>query len=90
MLSVELITSTVTKGGIAMFNKTQVLRLRGIVRRAAKDAPTTDQRRRVNYVLAEYVGEDGHDYRKAFRSYGEPIVPPTGTHDHLNSLAEQY
>jgi len=76
---------------MAMFSKTQILRFRCVIRRATKDAPTSDQRRRVNYVLAEYEGTEDHEtYRKAFRSYGEPTVPESGTHDQLNALAEQW
>lgn len=71
------------------FNKLLVLRLTGIVRREEKHAPTKDQRRRVKYVLAEYVGDDHERYRKAFRSYDEPTVPKEGTHDTLNAMAYQ-
>ncbi len=74
-----------------MFDKTQTLRLVRIVRREQKCAPIADQRRRMNYVLAEYQGErDRAEYRKAFRSYDTPIVPTLGTHDQLNALAEQW
>lgn len=75
---------------MARFNGQQTLRLVGIVRREQKNAPEKDRRRRVNYVLAEYRGDDGEIYRKAFRSYETPIVPEQGTHSELNSLAEQY
>lgn len=73
------------------FDGTQLLRLVGIVRREQKHAPSKDQRRRVNYVLAEYRGDaDNEIYRKAFRSYGTPVVPDAGTHDQLNHMAEQW
>ena len=69
----------------------QVLGLSHIVRSEEKHAPNSDGRRRVKYVLAEYRGsKDGESYRKAFRSYSNPIVPSTGTHAELNALAEQY
>lgn len=76
-------------------NATMILGLSHIVRKETKHAPSTDQRRRVNYVLASYYGTDpetgaGCEYRKAFRSYGEPVVPASGTHAELNALAEQY
>jgi len=72
-------------------NQQQLLILCGIVRREKKHSPSGDRRRRVNYALASYRGEQDHDiYRKAFRSYGEPVVPQSGTHAELNALAEQY
>ncbi len=74
----------------AHLDKTQILVLVDIVRREQKHAPCSDERRRVNYVLAEYRGVDGESYRKAFRSYSEPIVPTQGTHGELNALAEQW
>jgi hypothetical protein len=67
-----------------------LLSLRGVIRREKKHCPITDNRRRLNYVLAEYVGDDGHEYRKSFSSYSEPIVPPSGNHEYLNSFAIQY
>ena len=66
------------------------LRLVQIIRREVKHAPTTDRRRRVNYVLAEYEGDDGRTYRKGFRSYGTPVVPMSSTHAVLNGLAVQF
>lgn len=69
----------------------QRLRLIGVIRRESKHAPAMDKRRRVNYVVAEYQGDmDREIYRKAFRSYGQPLVPESGTHSELNALAEQY
>ncbi len=49
-----------------------------------------DKRRLVNYTLASYVGDDGHEYRKGFSSYSTPIVPMKGTHAELNALKEQF
>ena len=73
------------------FNGKQLLRLIRVVRREQKHAPSKDQRRRVNYVLAEYRGDaDNEIYRKAFRSYGSPVVPDAGTHGQLNAMAEQW
>lgn len=72
-----------------MFNGTMKLRLRDVVRRQERHAPTKDKRRRVNYVIAEYIGEDGHSYRKGFSSYDEPIVPTEGTHAELNQQSHQ-
>lgn len=69
--------------------RTTVLFRVEIIRREEKHVPMNDQRRRVNYVLAEYAANDGERYRKAFRSYEEPIVPNQGSHEALNSLAYQ-
>ena len=66
------------------------LRLHHVVMREEKAAPGVDQRRRLNRVVASYTGEDGHEYRKAFESYGEPIVPESGTHAELNKLHRQW
>ena len=53
------------------------LTLQKIVK-TARQKSYTDNRRIVNTVTAEYLGEDGHAYRKTFESYGEPIVPESG------------
>jgi hypothetical protein len=50
----------------------------------------SDHRRKVNSVVASYIGTDGHEYRKRFSSYGEPVVPTQGTQDELNALREQF
>jgi hypothetical protein len=49
-----------------------------------------DQRRIVNRTTVEYVGDDGHLYRKAFISKDSPVVPESGTHKELNSRKIQY
>lgn len=61
-----------------------------IVKTETKAAPLADERRRVNRVVASYRGEDDHEYRKAFESYGTPTVPDSGTHAELNALARQW
>jgi hypothetical protein len=66
------------------------LTLLRIVHHNEKHVSVKDQRRRVNYVLAAYRGEDGHEYRKGFESYGEPVVPESGTHDSLNAMKRQW
>jgi hypothetical protein len=66
------------------------LKLASIVRREEKHRASGDRRRKVNYVLASYVGEDGREYRKSFESYGEPIVPAFGTNEELTMLKTQY
>ena len=65
-----------------------VLRFIGEIKRD-RSAPTTDQRRRLNRVVAEYVG-DGERYRKSFESYSEPQIPESGTHAELNALRKQW
>jgi hypothetical protein len=55
------------------------VRLVRIVSREEKHAPNGDQRRRITRVLCSYYGDDGHEYRRAFEAYGEPIIPETGT-----------
>ncbi len=66
------------------------LKLMYIVERSEKERSFTDRRRRVNYVLASYRGEDGHEYRKAFESYGEPVVPETGTNAGITAMRTQF
>ena len=66
------------------------LRLVHIIRREVKHTLAVDQRRRVNYVLAEYVGADGRIYRKGFKAYGVPEVPVSGTHTELSKLNIQF
>lgn len=65
------------------------LTLRGVVKEE-KGRYAEDQRRKVNYTLASYFGDDGHEYRKSFASYGVPVVPVHGTHKSLNALKEQF
>lgn len=49
-----------------------------------------DQRRKPNRSIASYRGEDGHEYRKAFFSYGEPFVPAITDHKEAAELERQY
>ncbi len=67
-----------------------ILRLQRIVRTEQKYKDIQDQRRRVNFVLAEYRDAEGYEYRKSFESYNDPIVPERGTHKELNILARQF
>ncbi len=53
------------------------LTLQRIVK-TARQRSYVDNRRIVNVITAEYRGEDGNAYRKAFESYGTPIVPAHG------------
>lgn len=69
--------------------KEQVLRLSAIVKQEY-GRYAHDGRRKVNRVIASYIGQDGFEYRKGFASYGEPIVPKQGTHKELNRLQEQF
>jgi len=46
--------------------------------KTAKQRSYVDNRRIVNAVTAEYRGDDGNSYRKAFESYGALIVPTFG------------
>ena len=73
---------------MSKIGKTILFRV-AVIRTDEKHAPTADKRRRVNYTLAEYADSDGNRYRKAFRSYAQPLVPDSGTHDELNALAYQ-
>ena len=61
-----------------------------IVRMEAKHRTISDQRRRTNFVLASYRGEDGQEYRKGFESYTAPEIPQQGTHETLNALKLQF
>ena len=56
----------------------------------AKQRSCTDNRRIVNTVTAEYMGEDGFTYRKTYESYGEPIVPQHGDNVALTSKRIQW
>lgn len=67
-----------------------ILTLAGIVERSEKHRCVMDERRRTNFVLASYLGEDGHEYRKGFESYSSPIVLERGTHAELNALSLQF
>ena len=50
-----------------------------------------DRRVYVTSIVAEYRGEDGESYRKAFECRGaEPIVPKQGTHAELNVARKQW
>lgn len=66
------------------------LTLSHIVKREEKKSSRVDQRRKLTRVTASYTGDDGHEYRKSFESYGEPIVPDSGTHQSLNQLERQW
>jgi len=61
-----------------------------IVSREEKAIPGQDRRRRLTYVIASYHDTKGNEYRKAFQSYGNPIVPLSGTHEELNSMKRQF
>lgn len=67
-----------------------MLQLIRVIRTETKRVSVQDQRRRVNYVLAEYRDAEGYEYRKSFESYGDPVVPESGDHKQLNALARQY
>ena len=66
------------------------LRLISIVRQEEKHRASGDRRRKINYVIASYRGDDGLEYRKSFESYGEPIVPKSGDNKEISSLKIQY
>jgi hypothetical protein len=65
------------------------LTLQKIVK-TARQRSYVDNRRMVNTVTAEYLGEDGHAYRKTFESYGDPIVPESGDNKALTSRRIQW
>ena len=44
----------------------------------ARQRSYVDNRRIVNVITADYRGDDGHEYRKTFESYGAPDVPSHG------------
>ena len=67
----------------------EILVLTGIVRRESNYRPSSDERRRVNYVLASYRDSQGREYRKGFSSYQDPVVPESGTIDELLAMSEQ-
>lgn len=73
----------------SLLQRDEVLTLVAIVRHTTKHAPIHDQRRRVNYTLAEYAGENGDRYRKGFSSYDTPVVPEQGTHGELGAMSYQ-
>jgi hypothetical protein len=58
--------------------------------KTAKQRSYVDNRRMVNAVTAEYLGEDGNAYRKTFESYGEPIVPTLGDNIALTAKRIQW
>jgi len=66
------------------------LRLVEIIRESKNLGSCRDRRVRINRTLAEYKGDDGETYRKAFESKGTPIVPKFGSHETLNNLKYQY
>jgi hypothetical protein len=66
------------------------LKLANIVRREKKHRSAGDRRKKVNYVLASYIGEDGREYRKSFESYGEPFIPAFGTNEEITNMKIQY
>ena len=58
--------------------------------KTARQRSYVDNRRMVNAVTAEYLGEDGHAYRKLFESYGDPIVPSHGDNMALTAKRIQW
>lgn len=66
-----------------------ILTYREIIR-TVTTYPMEDQRRRLTVITAAYQGEDGHEYRKVFESYGYPDIPKSGTHKELNSKRKQW
>ena len=66
------------------------LQLVKIIRRDEKHRASGDRRRKVNYVIASYRGDDGFEYRKSFESYSEPIIPQGGTNEEITKLKIQY
>ena len=66
------------------------LKLVGIIRREEKHRASGDRRRKINYVIASYRGDDGFEYRKGFESYGEPIIPESGDNEQITNLQIQY
>ena len=65
------------------------LRLINIVRRTVSK-PTGDRRRKLNIVVASYLGEDGYEYRKQFESYDTPDIPEQGTSKELTAKQKQW
>jgi len=61
-----------------------------IIRREEKHRAFGDRRRKVTHVIASYRGQDGFEYRKSFESYGEPIVPTSGSNAEITKLKIQY
>lgn len=68
LLSLPVATQTTT---------TMNLTIQRIVK-TAKQRSYVDNRRIVNVITAEYLGDDGHIYRKSFESYKTPVVPSHG------------
>jgi hypothetical protein len=66
------------------------LYLKSIILKKEKHTCIADNRRKTNYVLASYIGEDGHEYRKSFESYNIPNIPKEGTHEYLNAIKLQF
>lgn len=52
----------------------------------------TDERRKVDYHVWEYVGSDGERYRKGFETVRgfAPDVPTRGTHAQINAAKIQW
>ncbi len=52
----------------------------------------TDERRKVDWYVYEYIGTDGERYRKSFETLPDvaPNVPPIGTHAELNAVKIQW
>ena len=52
-----------------------------------------DQTTRVHWIMAEYSGNDGDIYRKAFETKSNesiPEVPKYGSHDELDKFRKQW
>ena len=67
----------------------EFLTLRGIVSTTHARA-FDDQRRRLTCVLAEYFDTEGNIYRKAFESYGEPVIPTSGGNSEITARRRQW
>ena len=66
------------------------LKLSHIVRKEQKHHCINDERRKTNYILASYIGDDGQEYRKSFESYYTPFVPEQGENKEISKLSIQY
>lgn len=66
------------------------LTLKAIISRQDKARATNDNRKRVTKIVASYIGADGHEYRKTFEAYGEPIVPASGDNEEITAMRIQH
>ena len=66
------------------------LTLSHIVKREEKHRSFADKRRKITCVIASYIGEDGHEYRKSFESYDDPAIPKSGKNSEISTLKIQY